>query len=405
MPGSQPPGAIGDIAAGVLAILLEHGEATRKTIASGLSISLPTVTNVLSDLEGRGFVRELRREQGPRGRATLVYGLADTAGWVIGVDVGSTQVSVLAQHLDGTVLTRLEHGVETGDPVGASLAAGALVATLFESERGRGQPVAVGVGVNQVVPKSFTPSAPGGTTATMISALAGEAGLPDTVPVVVENNVNCAAVAEHEDGDLRGIDDGGYLQIGVGLGFGFFADGALIRGGNGASGELAQIPLSWDGGVDSPRNAIEHTYGSHGLLAAVRSVWPDGDEPPASSEQVFALAAEGNVAAGEIMRRHATAIARIAAAVATVLDPSVLVIGGGLSRDATFVDLVADEFLSRIPRTELRTSRKGTAATVQGAAFLARDHASSILLGGAYRRILSRPALWSPAESAGEVVA
>ncbi|WP_166426703.1 ROK family transcriptional regulator [Labedella populi] len=403
MPATQPPAAKNGIAAGVLAILLENGEATRKSIAAVLGVSLPTVTTVLGDLEARGFVRELRREQGPRGRATLVYGLDDTAGWVVGVDIGSTQVSVLAQHLDGTVLARLDRAVETGDPLSAALAAGALVASVLAAERRRGHPVSVGVGVNQVVPKSFSPS-DDGTTAVMVSALVRASGLPSTVPVVVENNVNCAAVAEHEDGDLRGVDDGGYLQIGVGIGLGFFADGALIRGSSGASGELAQIPLAWDAAVDSPRNAIEHAYGSRGLLATVRSEWPEG-EPPASSEQVFALAATGDPVASSVMRRHATAIARVATAVATVLDPSVLVIGGGLSRNPEFVALVVEEFRSRIPRTEVRTSRKGTAATVQGAAFLARDHASSILLGGAYRRILSRPAIWSPADAAEGAIA
>jgi len=392
----RSPGTLSELAKATLNSILQRGEATRKVIATDVGISFPTVTNVIGELEALSLVREVRREQGARGRATLVYGVSEKAGWVLAVDVGSTQVRYVARGLDGSTRASRVERVERLDGFEPARRAASMTAELLQQVHDAGPLLSVAIGINQVVPKSFVarePTSDPRLTHDIVAVFMGGAGIPHEVPVLVENNVNCAAVAEHEDGMMQGLDDCAYMQIGVGIGLGYFSDGVLIRGGSGASGELAQIPVSWSADVASPRDLIEHTYGSGGLLAAARAAWPGADLPE-STEEVFARAEEGNDVARSIMRTHAVALARIAATAATIIDPSVLVLGGGLSRSLRFVELIADEFASRTARTQLRASSKGTAATVEGAVILARDLALSRMLGSRHRALLGRPAIW-----------
>jgi predicted NBD/HSP70 family sugar kinase len=102
------------------------------------------------------------------------------------------------------------------------------------------------------------------------------------------------------------------------------------------------------------------------------------------------------------MLDHAVALGRIAATVATIIDPSVLVLGGGLSRNPEFVALISEEFSKRITRTRLCASEKGIAATVEGATILARDYVLGRLLGNVHRPISSRPNVWNAAEAASD---
>ncbi|HEY0248323.1 MAG TPA: ROK family protein [Gryllotalpicola sp.] len=393
---------LGDIPRAVLAVTLRQQEVTRKQLVDELAVSFPSITAALAELDEHGYVHEVRRVQGARGRATLVYGVAESAGWVLGIDIGSTQVTCLAQSLDGVELARLRvpvpHDPETAARAAASLIDRALASTATP-------PLAVAMAVNQIVPHPLRAPSIGVVERTraaqIVDLVMASCSLSPEVPVAVENNVNCAAVAEHEDGAMRGIDNCAYLQIGVGLGLGFFVEGALVRGASGASGEVAQIPMSWDATVESPRYAIELRYGSAGLLAHAADSLP-GD-PPGSVEELFARAQAGDGRAQTVMRAHAISLGRIAAAITTLIDPDVLVVGGGLPKNAAFVELVRDEFGQQMPHTELRASAKGTAATVQGAVLIARDLALTALLEHHHRPLVPRPVLWSPLPAAEEV--
>jgi len=387
-------GGLSDIARSTLAHLARCGEATRKTIAEATGISFPTTTAALAELTAHGLVTELRREQGARGRATLIYGVNQRAGWIVGVDIGSTQISLVAQGLDGTILERtsLQHGGATSE---ADALAGVETRQLLGRVAGKGPLLAVALALNQIVPRDIEAARDTTLPApAMLDNFSRAAALDPTVSILVENNVNCAAVAEHHDGVMQGIDDAAYMQMGVGLGLGFFCDGALIRGGYGASGELAQIPVSWLGTVPSPRHAIEHGFGSQGLVKRAADEWPDDSEPPSSAEALFDAAKRGHPVAARLMMLQGQALGRIAATAATILDPSILVLGGGLSRNPGFSKVVVDEFLRLNFRTKIAISSKGMEASVDGAARLARDLAWTSLVGHHHQAVLARPTIY-----------
>jgi predicted NBD/HSP70 family sugar kinase len=385
--------ALSEVAQAIFASLLGFGEATRKMLAESAGLSFPTVTVALAELTAKAFVCELRREQGARGRATIVYGVSDEAGWVMGVDIGSTQVSFTARALNGRIFEQ-DSVSRRGAVVPPGVLAGELAAKYRARPALRAKPLAVAVALNQVVPRQLVvPGRPRPMALEICETFVKTAGLPLSVPVLLENNVNCAAVAEHHDGLMHGHSDAAYMQIGVGLGLGFFSDGALIRGGQGGSGELAQIALSWDRTVASPPDAIEHVFGSIGLLQNASNRWPDQSQPPASTEELFLLARSGNPVAKRLMEEHGIALGRIAAAACTILDPSILVLGGGLSRNPDFAALIIDEFCARNRETQIAVSEKDADASVNGACLLARDLALRHLIDRSYRPLLLRPTL------------
>jgi len=392
----MPYPTLSDVAQASFSWLLRTREATRKMIAEAAGISLPTVTAAMAELSARGMVTELRREQGARGRATLVYGVDAKAGWVLGVDIGSTQLTLLARCLNGDELERASFPHTSSPPHSATLA-GNFARQMIDRHENLGVPLALGLALNQVVPRQLGGTVETTITDRIVDEFAVSLGRSAQVPILVENNVNCAAVAEHQDGGMRGVDDAAYMQIGVGIGLGFFCDGALIRGGQGASGELAQIPVSWHASEASPRHAIEARYGASGLIRAAQAAWPEGTRPPATTEELFSLALGGQKMAKQVMLEHGVALGRIAAAAATLLDPTVLVIGGGLIRNASFAQIVVEEFRVRNLRTQINVSEKGAGASAEGACMLARDLALRLLVKDHHRPLLQKPAVYSGA--------
>lgn len=310
---------------------------------------------------------------------------------MLGVDIGLTQVSMRAVSLAGTVLqsTSLAHA---GSLIEAGRLAGREVARLLALYKA---PLhAVGVALNQIVPHDIGAERQAESVAAQIMrAFIGEAGLGKGVPLLVENNVNCAAVAEHQAGNMMGWQNAAYMQIGIGVGLGFFCDGRLIRGGQGASGELAQVPASWSSAIASPPYAIEKSLGSIGIMASVKARWRDGVAPK-SVEQLFALGQTGHEIAAAIMHEHGVGLARLASAATTILDPSILVIGGGLAQNAGFAEIIIAEFEQRVARTRIMRSSLGVHATVEGAHVLARDLALRNMLDRHHQALLERPALW-----------
>ncbi|MGE7368901.1 ROK family protein [Neorhizobium sp. NPDC001467] len=383
---------LSEVAQLVFSHLLDVGEATRKLLTETAGLSFPTVTLALTELTAKSMVCELRREQGARGRATIVYGVSDDAGWILGVDIGSTQVSFSARLLNGRILAHESRKHEEGAVKLGGLA-GQLVANSVALKAIKTPPLAVALALNQVVPRQLVREGRPRPLALEIAEMFVVASLlPRSVPFLLENNVNCAAVAEHQDGLMRGHDDAAYMQIGVGIGLGFFADGALIRGGQGGSGELAQIPLSWSNDVVSGVDAIERRYGSFGLMQSVSSAF-SGVGKPTSPEALFLLAAGGDETARMLMAEQGVALGRLAATAATILDPEIIVLGGGLTRNEAFAQIIVDEFQSRNQDTQLEISKKGAEATVLGACLLAKDLAIGHIVARFHKPLSARPTL------------
>ncbi|MBA2944648.1 ROK family transcriptional regulator [Streptomyces himalayensis] len=355
---------LSDSAASVFAVLADAGRATRPQLAERAGLSKPTVSTAMAELEAAGLATRFGTANGGTGRSAAIYGLGPAAGAVLAIDLAPTRTQVRGCALDGSLLAE---GADSR-PNAAGAVRGVLEALP------PGAPLrAVVVAVGDVTAKGR-----GGTGMRPATAKAGPAfdamavALPPGAPVHLENNVNCAALAELHEGAARGRHTFGYLQIGLGIGLGIVIGGQVLRGANGAAGEVARLPYPWDEGREPRHEGLEEYIGVRSLLRRAAQAWQDGDGPcPRTPERLFALAEEGHATACAAVGRHAADVGRLAAAVAAVLDPGLIVLGGGTGANPQLLRGVRAELDRLSWPTEVVSSMLGSNGTVVGATRLA----------------------------------
>ncbi|WP_241827205.1 ROK family transcriptional regulator [Streptomyces graminilatus] len=350
-------------ASAVFAVLAGAGTATRPQLASLAGLSKPTVSSAVAELEGAGLAAHSGIASGGTGRSAAVYGLGRAAGSVLAVDLGPAQTRVRGCALDGTLLAEAtgsrEEAAEVVREALSALPADAPLRTIV---------VAVGDVAARAEEGAVRPAT--AKARPVFDAVA--VALPAGVPVHLENNVNCAALAELHEGAARGRHTFGYLRIGVGIGLGIVVGGQVLAGANGAAGELARLPYPWDDGLEPRHEALEDYIGARSLLRRAAEVWPESDVScPRTVERLFSLAGNGAATARAIVARHAVDVGRLAAAVTAVLDPGLLVLGGSTGAFPQLLPGVRAELERLSWPTEVVSSQVGDLGTVVGAARLA----------------------------------
>ncbi|MFJ3669427.1 ROK family protein [Streptomyces sp. NPDC090106] len=350
-------------AGAVFAVLAEAGTATRPQLASLARLSKPTVSSAVAELEGFGLAAHSGTASSGTGRNAAVYRLGPAAGAVLAVDLGPAVTRVRGCALDGTLLAEATGSREDA----AAVVRGALLDLPCDAPL-RTIVVAVGDVTERQEGAGMRPAtAKAGPVFDAVAVV-----LPGGVPVHLENNVNCAALAELHEGAARGRTTFGYLRIGVGVGLGIVVGGRVLRGANGAAGELARLPYPWDDDVAPRHEALETYIGSRALLRRAAELWGDDDGPrPRGADRLFALAGRGHAAARAVVDRHAADVGRLAAAVTAVLDPGLLVLGGSTGADPQLLPGVRAELGRLSWPTEVVSSTVGELGTVVGAARLA----------------------------------
>ncbi|MFE9453667.1 ROK family transcriptional regulator [Streptomyces sp. NPDC006739] len=348
-------------ASAVFAVLAQAGSATRPQLASLAGLSKPTVSSAVAELESARLAAHSGTASSGTGRSAAVYRLGPAAGAVLAVDLGPALTRVRGCALDGTPLAEATASrADAADAVREALDALPAGAPLRAIVVAVGDVTREGTGVRPATAKAGP----------VFDAVA--VALPPGVPVHLENNVNCAALAELHEGAARGRRTFGYLRIGVGIGLGVVIGGQVLRGANGAAGEVARLPYPWDDGLEPRHEALEEHVGARSLLRRAATAWPDADGPcPTSTEHLFALAQEGRVTARTILARHAADVGRLAAAVTAVLDPGLIVLGGSTGSYPQLLPGVRAELERLSWPTEVVSSTLGDLGTVVGAARLA----------------------------------
>ena len=350
----------------VFVALAGHGRATRPQLAAACALSKPTVSAAMAELEAADLARRNGTAYGQTGRSAAVYQLGPQAGYVLGVDRGSTQVAYRAVALDGELL---DH-----DHTDRPETARSMIRTALDRRTGSGPLRAIVVAVSDVVSRGAVDP----DTDARVHAAVASLELPVGAAVSVENNVNCAAIAElHEVGPHshpHPRDTFVYLQVGIGIGAGVVVNRQLIRGANGAAGEVARLAYPWSDERAAGREALEARLGSPGLLRRVESRWSAAHGPvPRSAAELFALAQDAHPLAGELVAEHSAHVGRLAASIAAVLDPGLVILGGGVGGNPLLTEGVARMLAELSWPTELLVSTLGDRATVLGATRLATE--------------------------------
>jgi fructokinase len=290
----------------------------------------------------------------------------------IGIDLGGTKIEIVVLAPDGS--ERHRHRIDTPHGYQASLEA---IATLVRDAQARlGVTATVGIGIPGVISpatglvKNANSIALNGHVFDRdISALLGR-------EVRVENDANCFALSEASDGAGADHDVVFGVILGTGCGGGVVVDGKVLRGRNHVTGEWGHNPLPWPRPDELPGRQC--WCGHQGCLetwVAGPSLARDCDgEGAHDASGIPARAAAGETRAQAALDRHADRLARGLAAVINLLDPDVIVLGGGLSNMdhlyAALPPLVARYVFSDFVHTPIVRNRHGDSSGVRGAAWL-----------------------------------
>jgi glucokinase len=275
----------------------------------------------------------------------------------IGLDVGGTKVLGVAIDPARPSEALAEHRVPT--PPGGEGLVDVLAEVLAAIEPQVGPPAAVGVGVPGLVDRDGVLRV--GAHLRKIADLNLRAALSDRcgVPVAVDNDADCAAVAEHACGAAQGIDEAVVVTFGTGIGGGIITEGRLLLGVNGFAGEPGHMIVDPNGppcpcgrrgcweqfasGSGLARLARDAALG--GRLTAVVEL-AGGDPEHVRGEHVTTMARKGDAEALAVLHELADWMTLGLGNLANILDPEVFVIGGGLVEAA---DLLLPRVIERFP--------------------------------------------------------
>jgi predicted NBD/HSP70 family sugar kinase len=367
----------------VLDCVLRVGPISRAQIARETALSKPTVSQALAGLERAGLVHEAGRSQGGKGPTALLYELNPRAGWVVGIDVGRDWVRAAIADVTGRFVARRDERARVKSArtlitqigaIGHGLAADAGIRWRDVTNATVGSPGVFEPNRGQV---ALAYSLPGWGREGIVEAVQSELG----TKTAFENDVNLAALGEQWQGLGRGVEHFVFLHLGTGVGMGLVLRGELFRGAFGAAGEVGYLPLSGTDLTDPSsrrRGPLDAAASAAGVVAAARKL---GMKPPLTAKRVFAAARDGDRKALRVVAIEAQRIALAVAAVASVVDPELVILGGGIGGNA---DLLVEPVLTELravspfrPRVEVSVLQEE--ATVYGAVFMALQAAQGRL--------------------------
>lgn len=371
-----------------LGTLLRHvhlgGPASRAVLADRMGLNRSTILALTAELTAAGLVREeLPRDTGRAGRPSLVVRPESTRVYVLAFDVGVDRLVAARVGLGGTILDRRAISRPRGplelDEVVSTLSGLAMQMVA----KAAGDAVCVGAGAafcgmvrqaDGVV--RFGPNI-GWRDEAFAETLAKRLDLGRRV--VVGNDANLGALAEHMRGAGVGCDDMIYLHGDVGIGGGIIVGGKLLTGLGGYGGEIGHMVINPDGALCAcgARGCLESEVGERALLhAAGRAEDPEVIGRDAVAAVVDA-ADRGDVTARDALHQVGDWLGLAVANLVNIFNPGLVVFGGMLreiylgsaaqvrSRMATNVLAVSRE------KVRLRTPDLGDETTLVGAAELA----------------------------------
>ncbi|HEY0517125.1 MAG TPA: ROK family transcriptional regulator [Solirubrobacteraceae bacterium] len=359
----------------VLETIFREGPVTRPELADRTGLSRPAVSAAVRRMEQAGLVGAAGARDGRRGRKPMAYVVSDRAGFVVGVDIGGANVRVGAANIFGELICDEREETDKRSPRRTSAQITDMVRKVVaragaEHDRllaiGISTPGVVDQGSTRVSSLAYNLSAGGDFDA--LSVIGERFG----VPVLVENNVNLAAVGERWAGVARGVSTFAFIAVGAGVGMGIVIDDQLVRGAHGAAGEIAYLPSGSDPFDERHRvhGGLEDEIGADGILAAFHAI--TGSAEPDSAQHVFELAGEGHEQARTIVDQVGRRIGLAIATVCAVVDPELVVLGGGIGSNAALVTPVRAAVAGLLPLpTRIELSRLGDKAALYGAVAIA----------------------------------
>ena len=336
----------------VLKLIIDKGPLSRAELSRATLLTKGTVSQVVSELLDANAVIEVGAGSGEHvpGRKPILLRYNKQAGVLVGIDMGGTNVQCGVADLEGALMAVRSWPSEPNNNGFKRDRNAVLERTMAEIDI-----TLAGLGLNREAVRGLAVASPGA-----VDPVTGEvSGLSPNLPdwhnfnlkeafrscfvgaaVTIENDVNAALIGEARYGAGRGKENLALLVISTGIGGAVMVGGQLYRGTRGASGEVGFLMFGEDTleGDWTGRGCFETLASGRALAVQAQKELGHQDW---DAEALFSAAGAGDPEAQALVRRFADRIALAVVNIAAVLDPEMIILGGGVS-------LSAEMFLGRV---------------------------------------------------------
>lgn len=377
----------------VLDTLRAHGALHAAEIARHIGLSKPTTADILRSLIETGLIQEYTPGEDDPKRARSVYEAVSDLKVSLAIDIGSRFIRAAVGDLSEKMLAETSVAVKSlslKDLV--TVMHSAVNQVLKESGHSLKDVASLVVGTPGVVDQNTGVVSIAGTIAALdgvnlAELLKKEFGIAPSV----ENDINLVTVAEQAAGHGRGIENFAVLSVGSGLGSGLVLNGKIHRGHRGAAGEIFYVPFGDP--LDTHRDATNPSGDRIAELTRGLAKKFKGSvlQEPYSTVEILKAAKDGDELAKAVVHLEAERIALYVAAISAVTDVELIVLSGGIGRQASFFIDPIKKLVGAIvpfpPRIEVSTL--GDTGILVGALNIATAHSCEVVFNDKHKS--SRP--------------
>jgi len=373
----------------ILNTIRTKGPISRAKLSRIVKLSPPTVSRIVDFFLQEGIVSEVGKEESIGGRKAVLLEFNSNIGYVIGVDIGEVKIRAALGDLKGNIVE--ETFASTFPHKGGDITLKQLITTLHtlfnRSKVKRSEVKMIGVSVPSPVDR---------TTGKVIlaSTIDGWRNLPlkdilqteFEIPVLVENNVNMAAIGEKCYGTGGRNKNLIYVAVSTGIGTGIILEDKLYYGTRDLAGEISHMAIEKD--------SWQKDYGFHGCLETLisgdamveevkdyikkgyRSIIPElVEEERISPDVIFTAASKGDKLAREAVTKISRYLGIAIANLVSVLDPEIVVLGGDIVLAGEFPLEIISGIVKRLAPAlpEIVLSKLGNKASMYGAVAMVLD--------------------------------
>lgn len=378
----------------VLRLIRQHGPMARVAIARRTGLSRTTVSSIVDRLLSEEIVREgATLNAAPSGgrRPTLVH-FNESAGLILGADMGRTHFTIIATDLDARILARRSGPWDTnlGPTVCLPRLASEIRMLVSEHQLNWERIVGVGIGIPGPVDINLhtlvAPPRMAGWDGVDVEGILRSAL---NVPVILNNDTNVGALAESRFGAAAGESDFAYVKVGTGIGCGLVINGEIYRGSSGVAGEIGHFTVAEDGLLCDcgNRGCLEAMAGAPQLVRyALDAGYGQGEaaatpqpEREVDVAEVVQAALHGDSACQSAIRRAGAYIGVALANLVNLVNPSVILLDGSMARAGSILlepitKAIGERSLWAASRaTRVQVSALGDSAIALGAATMVLD--------------------------------
>lgn len=361
------------------------GGISRAELAQHMDLSRAAMTAIVNGLLESGVIRESESRSGHNGRPPIILEINPARGFVAGIDMGASHLTVILADFSAQVIDEIEvpFNIASSPETCLGQASDLLLDILKKHELTASSLSAIGLGVPGPIDSEagmvFAPPIMPGWDGYPIQANLEKKW---NLPVSLNNDAELGAIGEWAYGAGRGENFLAYIKVGTGIGAGILLNGQIYRGATGSAGEIGHLTIEENGPLCECGNAgcLEALAGGRAIARQAKEAIRKGKRTLLASlgpieeitaRDVASAARRGDLVAQEIISRAGSYLGIAIAGLVNLFNPRMVVVGGGVAQ-------VGDLLLQPIRDTVARRSIQASARTVKINTAILRRHSSAM---------------------------